>query len=201
MNRNTILRLSPLAAALVVALSAPVAQAAAPAPGVLPGGFITNDSTITYTTTGTNQAAIKLGNTNTNEVLQWGGTTAGGVTASVNAPSGITTVSGFNIGAGAGLTVSAGAAGQSALILDLTGQPSNVYGTLAATAVTATNAPALFLANPNGIVVGSSGTITEPATAIQGIALLGYAQDPTVFNGSVTVNSSTITHNGDVTIA
>jgi hypothetical protein len=205
MKRNTILRLSPLAAALAVALSAPMAQAAAPAPGVLPGGFITNDSTITYTTTGTSQAAINLGAAKKYEVLQWGGTTAGGVTASVNAPTGITTVSGFNIGAGAALTINGNSAAavagsQSALILDLTGQPSNVYGTLNASAATATNAPTLFVANPNGIVVGSSATITEPAAATQGITLLGYAQDPTVFGGSVAVNSSTITHNGDVSV-
>jgi len=187
MNHKTVLKLSPIAASLMIALGSSMAYAAAPAAGVLPGAFNTNVTTASYASTASNAATINLG-TGANPVLQWGGSTVA-VPNAVSAPSGITTVSGFNIGSGASLTVTAAAA-TPVLLSDLTGQASQVFGSLNAGGNT------VFLANPNGVVVGGSGSVTAAK-----VALLGYAQDPSTFNGSVSVNTATVTNKGDVTVA
>ena len=187
MNHKTVLKLSPIAASLMFALGSSMAHAAAPAAGVLPGAFNTNVKGVTYTSTTGNAATINLPTGTI--VLQWGGSTVA-VPNAVSAPSGITTVSGFNIGSGASLTVTA-AAPTGVLLSDLTGQASQVFGSLNAGGNT------VFLANPNGVVVGGSGSVT----AAGGVALLGYAQDPSTFTGSVAVNTATVTSKGDVTVA
>lgn len=185
MNHKTVLKLSPIAASLMIALGSSMAYAAAPATGVLPGAFNTNVTGATYVTQGTNSAGIDLG-TSATPVIQFGGSTTA-VPNSVAAPSGITTVAGFNIGSGATLNVTAGGA---LLVQDLTGQASQIYGGLNVD-------QAVFIANPNGVVVGGSGSVTATA----GVALLGYAQDPSTFSGSVAVNTATVTNKGDVTVS
>jgi len=188
MNHKTVLKLSPIAASLMIALSSSVAYAAAaPAAGVLPGAFNTNVTGATYVTQGTNSAGIDLGTAVTAPVIQFGGSTTA-VPTTVAAPSGITTAAGFNIGSGATLNVTAGGA---LLVSDLTGQASQIYGNLNVN-------QAVFIANPNGVVVGGSGSVSAAAG---GVALLGYAQDPSTFNGTVSVNTATVTNKGDVTVA
>jgi filamentous hemagglutinin family protein len=188
MNRKTVLKLSPIAASLMFALGSSMAYAAAPAAGVLPGAFNTNVVGVTYTSTASNAATITT--TNATTVLQWGGSSVA-VPNAVSAPSGITTVAGFNIGSGATLTLSGVAAG-SVLVSDLTGQASQIFGAIGSTG----NAQNLYIANPNGVVLGGTGSITAANQA-----LLGYAQDPSTFTGSVAVNSATISNKGDVTVS
>ncbi|OCX69408.1 hypothetical protein A6M23_15540 [Acidithiobacillus thiooxidans] len=171
------LRLSPIVGAVVMALAAPVAMAAVPAANSLPGAFYTNNasSDVTYaptTTSATNAATINIG-VSTPTVLQWGGSSAT-ASAGIAAAKGITTNAGFDIGAGATLTISAASASTPVLVNDITGQPSQIYGGLISS-----NA-SLFVANGNGIVVGSGATITAPS----GIALIGYAQSDSAFVGA-----------------
>lgn len=185
------LRLSPIVGAVVMALAAPVAMAAVPAANSLPGTFYTNVGTATYNSSAANTATIGI-NTAGPVVLQWGGSSATANT-SIPAPKGITTNAGFDIGAGANLGIDNASSGAAVLINDITGQPSQIYGGLSAT-----NA-SLFVANGNGIVVGSGATITAPT----GIALIGYAQSDSAFNtaGGVTVDGATSTNAGTVTVA
>ena len=198
MNRKAVLKLTPVAASLLLALGTTVAHAA-PAANVLPGAFNTNQTgtAVTYVSSVSNTATINVPSGAT--VLQWGGSTTS-VPTSVTAPAGITTAAGFNIGAGAKLTINNTATGTNAaavLVQDLTGQASNIYGSLTAAGAGTSNGPTLFVANPNGVVVGASGSIT----ATNGVALIGYAQDPAVYAGSISINNSTVSSKGDVTVA
>ena len=178
MNHKTLLKLTPIAASLVVAMSS-FAHAAAPAATALPGAFLTNNTGVTYSIGG---SAGTISNLSGNAVLQFGGASSATVGAAV-APtiaSGATaaTVAGFNIGASASLTLSASAANTNVLVSDLTGQASNIYGALN----TNTSVASLFIANPNGIVVGASGNISAG-----NVALVGYQADAAVFGSSGTV--------------
>ena len=182
MNQKTLLKLTPIAASLVVAMSS-YAHAAAPAATALPGAFLTNNSGVTYaiSSPGTGTIAGISGNT----VLQFGGATSSTVNtapALAIAP-GATTVAGFNIGASAALNLNAAAAGSNVLISDLTGQASNIYGSLTANGSVAS----LFIANPNGVVVGGTGNISAG-----NVALVGYQADAGVFAGT-TANSGAVT--------
>lgn len=184
MNRKTMFKLTPVAASLLVAMSG-VAHAAAPAANALPGTFLTNQSGITYNISGGNGTIASItGNT----VLQFGGTTAGSVVTSV-APtiaSGATasTVAGFNIGASAALQLNASASGANVLVSDLTGQASNIYGSLTAN----NNVAGLFIANPNGVVVGGSANI-----AAGNVALVGYQADAASFSSTVATVGGIVT--------
>lgn len=201
MNKKQVMKLSPLVGAVVLALSAPLAMAAvtAPAAGSLPGAFVTNNSAVTYSAASgaTNAATITVPSSGP-VVLQWGG--AGDISAptTIPAPSALTTNAGFDIGAGGTLTL-AGSAGSVAsttpvLINDITGNPSQIYGSFSV-AQGSTVVP-VFIANANGVIVGSGATINSPST----ISLVGYAQDPGAFTGGVTVNSATATNDGTVSI-
>ena len=184
MNKKQVMKLSPLVGAVVLALSAPLAMAAtpaAPAPATLPGAFYTNQSSgVSYASTATNTASIDVPSGAT--VLQFGGSSVG-VGNSVAAASGITTAAGFNIGSAASLTVNnsdATASTAAVLINDITGNPSQVYGSLAATAASAADAPTLFLANANGVIVGGGASLTLP----NGGGIIGEAQNPGLFIGN-----------------
>jgi filamentous hemagglutinin family protein len=214
MNRKTMLKLSPVAAAVMLALGS-AAHAAAPAANALPGAFLTNQATtaVTYTINTTTGATIVVPGA-ANTVLQFGGATnavaSNAITPTVTPTSGVTTVAGFNIGSAATLTFNAGGASANVLVSDLTGQASNVDGTIA---TTGTNLANLFIANPNGVVVGGSAVITGG-----NVALVGYQADEGDFqtNGQVTVGvspsvaatltspskagSATATANGAVTV-
>ncbi|MGE0106115.1 MAG: beta strand repeat-containing protein [Thiomonas sp.] len=194
MNRKLAFQLSPVAAALAMALAAPLAQAAAPASGTLPGAFYTDTTGTTYSSASANSGIISVANSV--GVLQWGGTSAN-VTTAIAAPAGITTAAGFNIGPNATLSVDTNAAGGAVLISDITTNASQIFGTLSAGA----NAPALFVANGNGVIVGSSATISAPS----GLAILGYQPNQSDFSGTaapgaVTIGGSTQTNNGAVTV-
>lgn len=185
-----------LSIAMLMATSAAIA-ATAPTSGSLPGSFSTNTTGTTYTGTGsTATISIGTGTTVTGQVLQFGGAALTNPVAPMDgtAPLASATNSGFSIGSGASLTLTGGVAVPT-LVNDQTGSPSQIYGSLNASGL---GGP-LFVANANGVVVGSTGTITAPA---DGAGLLGYAADSNSFAGAgtLTVNSATI-GNGSVTVA
>jgi len=191
MNRKTVFQLSPVAAALAMALAAPLAQAAAPASGTLPGAFYTDTSGTTYNLAGPNAGTITVNNSV--GVVQWGGTSAN-VTNAVAAPAGISTAAGFNIGPNATLAINGAAAGSAILVSDITTNASQIFGNLMST-----NAN-LFIANGNGVIVGNSAMIN---TGTNGVAILGYQPNQTNFsanNGTLAIANSTQTNNGAVTV-
>ncbi|MHB8354991.1 MAG: beta strand repeat-containing protein, partial [Burkholderiales bacterium] len=104
------------------------------------------------------------------------------------------TNAGFDIGAGATLTIaSTGTAPTAVLLNDITGNPSQVYGTVSASGV-----GPVYIANGNGIIVGSGGSVVAPA----GLVLDGYTQDPSTFTSALGINiASGAVGTGDVTIA
>lgn len=150
------LKLKQLSAAILTIMATPaMAYAAMPAATQLPGvGTVVTGGTITGYTAGT--ASATLGVTEAT-VIQWGGSVSG-ATASINTGG----VAGFDIGTGASLTFDLSAAATatkaSVLNIDASGNPSEILGTL-----TASGGVSLFVANANGIVVGSGATITAPA--------------------------------------
>ena len=192
MSKNHKMNLRPLVGAMIMALAAPAAMAAVtpPAANVLPGAFYTNQTSTatTYVSNAASSATITVSSGAT--VLQFGGSSAG-VTNAIAAPSGITTAAGFNIGSGAALTVAATTTGAAVLVNDITGNPSQIYGTLSAGAST----PTLFVANANGVIVGNSATITLPG----GGGFIGEAQNPANFIATAGL-VQTGTGSGDVTI-
>ncbi|HOI65523.1 MAG TPA: filamentous hemagglutinin N-terminal domain-containing protein [Thiomonas arsenitoxydans] len=212
MNHKTMLKLTPVAASLMMALGG-VAHAAAPAANALPGTFLTNNSNVTYNIATSVGAITGLSG---NAVLQFGGASSATVSAAVVPSLASTataaTAAGFNIGASAALQLNASATGANVLVSDLTGQASNIYGSLTANGSVAS----LFIANPNGVVVGGTGNISAG-----NVALVGYQADAASFaatsGGTVTVGvvgavppsltspgsagTSTTTANGEVTIS
>jgi filamentous hemagglutinin family protein len=183
--------LGSTALTVLAVMATHAAWAAPPAAGSLPGAFSTNDAASKYTGTGTT-ATITV--TPANTVLQWGGTA---LTTKVSAPSGITTNPGFSIGSGASLILTGAAT--SVLVSDLTGSPSQIFGSLNASGLGA-GAAQLYVSNTNGVIVGASGVINAPSSSV---GLLGYAVDPATFvaNGFVTVDNSTAGTGGVTTMA
>ncbi len=200
MQRKPNMTMRPLVGALFLALASPAAMAALPTPpaaNVLPGQFYTNVSGTTYTSNAASSATITLG-TGTNDVLQFGGSTGVPSAVPVTPPSGITTAAGFNIGSSASLTVAVFAGGEApaaVLINDITGNPSQIYGALNVTDVSAP----VYVANANGVVVGKGATIQLAS----GGGIIGEAQDassfvdtPTIYSGN---GSGDVTFQGTVT--
>lgn len=184
--------------ALPLLLVAAPAAFAQPAANSLPGNFSTAGGTsASYTLNGTstNAATIAVIPGATASILSWGSgtptvtlqTTSGGPP-----PSGVTQNAGMSIGQGASVTI-AGGSTKPLLLNDATGSASEIYGTLGKSST-----GPLYVANANGIVVGSTGTINTGGN----LGLIGYAQDNASFatTGGVTVNSSTI-GSGAVTVA
>lgn len=189
MNHKAIFQLSPVAAALAIALAAPLAHAAAPAAGSLPGAFYTDTSGTTYGGAG-DTATIVVNNSV--GVVQWGGTSAN-VTTPV-APTGVSnTVAGFNIGPNATLAINNTSAGSGAILVsDITTNASQIFGNL-------NSNTALFIANGNGVIVGNSANIQTPA----GLAILGYQPNQSSFTteaGKVAIAGSSQTNNGALTV-
>lgn len=156
MKKQSVVKYSPLVAALALALSAPAAMAALPsvASNQLPGSFSSNNS-VTYTASDSTTATITVPSSAT--ILQWGGTTQ---TNTVAAPPGINAQAGFNVGSAASLTITAATSTSTTfgvLVSDQTGNPSQIYGKL-----NASGGAAVFVANGNGVVVGSNATVTLP---------------------------------------
>ena len=176
----------PLLAALLMALSAPAAFALTPPPSTaLPGNgavaFGTASASITSSI-----ATVTVGSGNT--VITWNATSSSGDLLSS------ATNLGFNIGSSAAVDFQNTAAGSAAVLnIDTTGTASQIYGGLSATtggSAAAGDAPTLFVANANGVVVGSGATIDAP----NGVGFIGAdlnsTQAETVFYscGAVPLN-------------
>ena len=186
------LQLTPIAAALIFALYTGAANAA-PVAGALPSGFSTNNAGVTYNSNGNNSATIVVP-TSANTVLQWGGTN---LPNAVAAPAGITSTAGFNIGAGSTLLIAnqtTSGYGSNVLVSDLTGQASQIYGTL-----NTANSIDLTIANPNGIIIGGTGNVSVPGGYGTTLTLLGYASN-TFTNNAPTYNSASPTRYGDLIV-
>ncbi len=166
---------------LAVALATGSALAA-PTPNQMPGGGFFAQASLTGALA-VNGVATPLGSAIVNlpngaridvqdkVVLRWG---AAGGPADVNPL-------GFNLGANAQLTFGGFglSTGPAVLNVDVSGNPSQVYGSLVATNVpwagcpVCNFAPAIWLANANGIVVGAGGRIVAP----KGAGLVGADLD------------------------
>ena len=157
-----------LAVASAITFVPMIAVAATPASTQLPGqGYV-----LAGTATGTYSAGASIGTVTVgagNTIIQWGGTPyTNSVTASINSAG----TAGFNIGASAALTVENTASGTASVLnIDATSNASQILGALTASSATAADAPTLFVANQNGIVVGSGATIVAPT----GIGFLNSA--------------------------
>ncbi|MBW9248228.1 MAG: filamentous hemagglutinin N-terminal domain-containing protein, partial [Acidithiobacillus ferriphilus] len=184
----------------VLATLAAAPAFAAPSPGQVPGQgnvIYSGGTTVTVTTGALPGPTYTSGETITISgaaatpavVLQWGGSSA----STLN-PSG---TPGFNIGNQASVTIANNATGPGAtpiqlsvLNIDASGNPSQLYGQLVYTGGTTAGPGSLWVANPNGIVVGSTAVINAP----NGLALLndpaatslGFAQS--FASGSVPIN-------------
>ncbi len=180
-----------------------VAMAAGPAAGSLPGNFSTNIAGTTYTGTGST-AAIAIGGSTapgTASVIQFGGAalstpvTSSDTSSTTGAALAAASNSGFSVGTGAALTITNKAAAFPTLINDDSGNPSQIYGSVDASAL----GGSLFVANANGVVVGAGGTITSPAG---GLGLIGYAASSNAFaTGGAIAVASTTKGTGDISIA
>jgi hypothetical protein len=129
--------------------------------------------------------------------MQWGGT-PGFSGQAIPAPAGVTTNAGMDIGQGAFLTITNQAAkGSGLLMIDATGNPSEIAGGL----INSGTPEGIFVANSNGVTVDGTATISGPSGAA--IIFLGYIPDANTFlsTNSVTIDGSTPTNNGDVIIA
>ena len=150
----------PLLAALLMALSAPAAFAT-PSFGALPGNGTAVSGTVTAGIS-YNTATVTVGSGNT--VITWG--TSGSILSSA-------TNTGFNIGSTDTVLFQNTADGSAQVLnIDTTGNASQIYGLLAATtggSAAAGDAPTLFVANANGVVVGSGAFIEAP----NGIGFIG----------------------------
>jgi hypothetical protein len=200
-------KVRPLIGAIALALAAPAAFAAAPAAGALPGTFYSN-TTANYSGSGP-IATISYSSAN-NVVMQWGGATSSTLSIAVSptlassTATAMNNVAGFNIGAGATLNITNGTAGTGLLISDVTGQASQIYGTVSAGA----SVGPLFIANANGVVLDANGAVNNGAN---GVAFLGFAQDAAAFAGATTASTTasvsvsvgagqTLLTKGDVTV-
>ncbi len=169
--------------------SAALAQTA-PAAGSLPGNFTaTTGTTDSYqlTSGSTKSATIAIAGANGGSAvaLDFNPSASGSGVIKLGGsgalPAGVTQNPGLSIGAGA--TVNVSGSNVTALLLnDSSGNPSQIYGTLNASGV-----GPVFVANANGIVVGSTGSITVPGN----LGLIGFAQDPSSFSGSINVTTAT----------
>ncbi len=153
--------------AVCIALIPLAAQAQGLAPAALPGSFSTNVSGVTYTSTGSNSATITVPGSPT--ILAWGSNpvlSSGSVM--VEAPAGITTVPGFDIGQDAKLTVTSPF--NNVIIADESGNLSEIAGQLT---INADSPP--IIANSNGITLDQGAVINAP----RGIILSGQLPDLT----------------------
>lgn len=182
-------------------LMSPLAFAAAPASpaaGSLPGAFTTNTgTTTTYTGTGST-ATISVGaGAPGGQVIQFGGSALANAVSPTTGttPTALASATnpGFSVGSGATLNITGGSAFPT-LINDESGNPSEVYGAVNAASMVGP----LFVANANGIIVGSHGSIAAPRL---GLGLVGDSQSSSEFiaTGGINVNSSTI-GTGDVSL-
>ena len=201
LRRHRLRQFALCSTALSVSLLAgSVAMAAAPAAGSLPGNFTIHNGAgtgaATYTLSSTSNTSATIAITTpgaTATALDFGGagTTKLAPATGTLLPSGVTQNSGFSVGSGATVKIS-GASTFPLLINDTTGNPSQIYGS-----VTNDGTGAMFVANQNGVVVGSTGSISTGA----GLGLIGFAQSGSTFatSGKIAVDTTTA-GTGGVTI-
>lgn len=158
-------RMKPLAAALGLALVAPlmIGTALADAPGNVPvNGTVVQGSasttTFTATTVGTfasGSGSLKVTLGSTANIIDWGNPNN---TATINPNS---TLAGFNISAGTSVVFSPAGATQAVVLnIDNSGNLSTLDGTLTG------NNTNVFVANANGIVVGSGAVLSAPVLGL-----------------------------------
>lgn len=159
-----------LAVASAITFVPMIAVAATPTATQLPGqGYVLTNSAGVTSTVATGALGVTVASGNT--IIQWGGAPYTSGLPTINSAGS----AGFNIGASAAVTftntgTTAGPA--SVLNIDATGNPSQILGSLTAVSgASAAGAPTLFVANQNGIVVGSGATIVAPT----GIGFLNSA--------------------------
>ena len=152
----------PLVAAVALAISA-VNAYAAPTINQMPGGGKVTAGSTDFG--GPGSPIVGLTNTSLigvagKAVITWGG---------AGAPADGLNPGGFNIGSNGKLQFSAPIPGSAVLNIDASLNPSQIFGTLEATPVGYGFAPAIFVSNGNGIIVGGSGRIIAP----NGVGLIG----------------------------
>lgn len=158
MHRNSGWTLAALAAAITLALAATPAHADVAA-RQMPGKGTIVSGQVNAGVAGYGTQTITIGDAGAsgpaNAVIDWGSGT------DINP----TRAAGFNLGPDARLTFNDGTGGQGAAVLniDSTGNPSQLFGQLTG------NGTSIFVANPNGIIVGSGARISSTAS----IGLIG----------------------------
>ena len=176
---NTKFALKPVVAALALATAAGAAYAA-PTPNQMPGAGQFMAASIGGAVQINGGGAVPLNTTITGLINGSRIDVAGKVVLNWGVTSVIDPLNphGFNLGSNATLFFGAdpiGGAVPAVLNVDVSGNPSQVYGNLISTAapwagcVVCTVAPAIFLSNANGIVVGAGGRIVAPT----GVGLIG----------------------------
>lgn len=190
MQLKTPRRLNTIAVSVALALSAPAAFALPTiAPTQLPGNGAVNYGTATASiNTNTNTGTVTVASGAT--VIDWGVTTRATLFSGSSTP-------GFNIGASAAVIFNNNSAGTAQVLnVDVTGNPTQIYGALSATtggSAIAGDAPTIFVANANGIVVGNGAVINAPTglglvnadlsgSAAQSLATMGVL--PLSFQGA-----------------
>ncbi|MGC9239274.1 MAG: filamentous hemagglutinin N-terminal domain-containing protein, partial [Acidithiobacillus sp.] len=161
MHIKTKRRMNQIALAVGMALAAPVALAATVTATQVPGqGFVAYSGGATIAallpTTSSETITINSSSNATPVILQWGGTAPSGATL-LNS----TGTAGFNIGSSASTTFNMASSGAAVLNIDVTSNPSQILGALNVTGP-GSGTTNLFVANANGIVVGSTAVITAP---------------------------------------
>jgi filamentous hemagglutinin family protein len=176
-----------LAVAIALALSATPASADV-GPRQMPGKGTIVSGHVAAGVAGYGTQTIAIGNAGdsgpANAVINWGSG------SDINP----TRAGGFNLGPDSRLTFNDGTGGHGAAVLniDSTGSPSQIYGRLTG------NGTSIFVANPNGIIVGSGASISSTASVglIGNTTVAGTGSD---FDGSA-ASIAYIGSGGDVTV-
>ena len=198
MSRISGLSVAALATAIALALGSAPARADVGA-RQMPGQGTIVSGHVSAGVAGYGTQTIVIGNAGdsgpANAVINWGSGT------DINP----TRTAGFNLGPDARLTFNDGTGGHGAAVLniDSTGNPSQLFGQLTG------NGTSIFVANPNGIIVGAGARISSTAsiglignTTLSGsgsgfdgsagsIAYTGSGGDVTVLRGA-TINGSSV---------
>lgn len=165
MSKSFSVRVKPLAAAVGLAMAAPffVSTAFAAAPGNVPVNGTVVQGSVSYSIGNNTVDSLGSGVTatlsvslgSTANVIDWGNPNTA---ATINPSS---TLAGFNIGTGSSVNFTTGVSGGAVVLnIDDSGQLSTLNGSLTGTDVN------VFVANQNGIVVGSAAVLTAPVLGL-----------------------------------
>lgn len=187
MRRTSGIHVAALAAAIALVLSTAPASADV-GPRQMPGKGTIVAGHVNAGVAGYGTQTITIGNAGdsgpANAVIDWGSG------SDINAGR----AAGFNLGPDSRLTFNDGTGGNGAAVLniDSTGNPSQIYGQLTG------NGTSIFVANPNGIIVGGSARISSTASIglIGNTTLAGTGNDFDGTAGSIVYTGT----GGDVTV-